>query len=231
MNQLPLPLGHRPALGREDFLVAPGNAEAVAWLDRWPDWPAPALVLHGPEGCGKSHLAHVFAAQTGAPVVAGRAGLVLDPPTLLGDHGAVVIDDADAGLDEESLFHLYNAIKEADRRLLLTARRAPAAWGLRLPDLASRLQAAPAAAIGPPDDAVMAAVLIKLFADRQLRVGTEVVSYLLRHMERSFSAARALVAAADEASLAEKRAITVPLVRRLLEAGTPIATACADGSS
>lgn len=220
MSQLPLPLGHRAALGREDFLVAPGNQEAVAWLDRWPDWPAPAVVLHGPPGCGKSHLAQVFAATSGARVIKGSPDLVLDPPAVLHGVRAVVIDDADraleAGMAEGSLFHLYNAAKEAGRHLLLTARRPVAAWGIRLPDLASRLNAAPAAAISPPDDAVMAAVLIKMFSDRQLRIGTEVIAYLLRHMERSFAAARAVVEAADRLSLAERRNITVPLLRRLL---------------
>lgn len=220
MSQLPLPLGHRAALGREDFLVAPGNQEAVAWLDRWPDWPAPAVVLHGPPGCGKSHLAQVFAATSGARVIKGSPDLILDPPAVLDGVRAVVIDDADraleAGMAEGSLFHLYNAAKEAGRHLLLTARRPVAAWGIRLPDLASRLNAAPAAAISPPDDAVMAAVLIKMFSDRQLRIGTEVIAYLLRHMERSFAAARAVVEAADRLSLAERRNITVPLLRRLL---------------
>lgn len=217
MNQLPLPLGHRPALGREDFLIAQANAEAVAWLDRWPDWPAPALVLHGPPGCGKTHLGQVFAAGAGARVVAGTPGLVLDPPSLL-TAPAVVVDDADAGLDEASLFHLYNGAKEAGTRLLLTAQAAPGRW-VTLPDLRSRLSSCPAVAIGPPDDAVMAAVLVKLFADRQLKVGTEVITYLLRHMDRSFEAAQALVAEADRLSLAEQRAITVPLVKKALEGG------------
>ncbi|KJS39278.1 MAG: DNA replication protein, partial [Rhodospirillaceae bacterium BRH_c57] len=107
---MPLPLGHRSALGREDFLVAPGNEEAVAWLDRWPDWPSPALLLHGPPGCGKSHLAQVFAATSGARVITGTPDLVLHPPTLLNGVRAVVIDDVDraleAGVAEGSLFHL-----------------------------------------------------------------------------------------------------------------------------
>lgn len=221
MSQLPLPLGHRPALGREDFLIAASNAEAVAWLDRWPDWPAPALVLHGPPGCGKSHLAQVFAAQAGAVVVTGAPGLRLDPPALLSAAPAVVVDDADASLDETSLFHLYNAAKDGGLRLLLTAKSPPGRWAT-LPDLRSRLSSCPAVSIGPPDDAVMAAVLVKLFADRQLKVGPEVVTYLLRHMDRSFAAAQALVAEADRLSLAEKRAITVPLVKRALErTGSP----------
>lgn len=215
MSQLPLPLGHRPALGREDFLIAEGNAEAVAWLDRWPDWPAPALVIHGPSGCGKSHLTQVFAARAGALVVSATPGMVLDPPALLAEAPALVVDNADAGLDEASLFHLYNAAKDIGLRLLLTARSAPGRWA-KLPDLRSRLSSCPAVAIGPPDDAVMAAVLVKLFADRQLKVGVEIITYLLRHMDRSFAAAQRVVAEADRLSLAEKRPITIPLVKRAL---------------
>lgn len=219
-QQIPLPLAHRPALEQEDFLVAPSNAEAVAWLDRWPDWPAPALILLGPSGSGKSHLAQVFAARSGAPVVTGELGLRFDPPALLTDANALVIDDADAGVDEVDLFHLYNLAKETGCSLLITCVSPPALW-VRLPDLRSRLAAAPAVSIGAPDDAVMAAVLIKLFNDRQLKIGVEVVSYLLRHMERSHAAARLVVDAADHLSLVRQRPVTVPLVREILESARP----------
>ena len=217
-EQYPLPLDHRPALGRADFLVGPSNAEAVAWLDRWPDWPAVGLVLYGPKGCGKTHLAQVFATRSQAPGVQGEPGLVLDPPALLAHPSpAVVVDDADRGLDQTGLFHLINSLKEAGRTLLLTASAPPNLWpGLTLPDLRSRLLALPAVRIGPPDDAVMGAVLIKLFADRQLRVGTEVITYLLRHMERSHAAALEVVAAADHVSLASHRPITIPLIKEIL---------------
>lgn len=217
MQQLPLPLEHRPALGREDFLVSSHNAEAVAWIDRWPDWPTVAVILYGPGGCGKSHLAHVFSACADAPVVQGKANLVLDPPALLAGHRALVIDDADAGLDQVSFFHLFNSAREAGCSLLLTASAPPSVWGLTLPDLRSRLNTAPTACISDPDDTAMAAVLIKMFSDRQLRIGTDVLDYLVRHMERSFEAARTLVQNADRISLAEQRPITLPLVRRLLQ--------------
>lgn len=219
-QQLPLPLEHRPALEQEDFLVAPSNAEAVAWLDRWPDWPAPALILMGESGSGKSHLAQVFAARSGAPVIAGELGLRLDPPALLAANDAVVIDDVDAGVHETDLFHLYNLAKETGATLLLTCTTPPSLW-VTLPDLRSRLSAAPAVSIGPPDDTVMAAVLIKLFSDRQLKIGVEVVSYLLRHMERSHAAARLVVDAADHLSLVRQRPVTVPLVREILESVRP----------
>ena len=209
-GQLALDLGHRPALGRDDFLVAPSNADAVAWIDRWPDWSGPALVVFGPAGCGKTHLAQVWRARSGAEFVTPGA----EPP---GD-GNYVVEDADDA-EDIGLFHLFNHVAARGGNLLVTAREAPARWTGRLPDLTSRLKAAPNVAIAAPDDALISAVLIKLFADRQLRVGTEVVGYLATHMERSFDAARGIVAAADTAALERHGAITVPLVRDLLESG------------
>lgn len=218
-RQLPLDFEHRPALAGDDFLVAPCNAEAVAWLDRWPAWPGPMLVLHGPAGSGKTHLARVFQALSGA-LALDRAALAASAPTdLAAGAPACLIDDAETimadGL-EEALFHLHNTLAADRRHLLLTARRPPARWEVELPDLRSRLNAAAAVAIGPPDDALIAAVLVKLFADRQLRVGSEVVAFAITRMERSFEAAGRLVAALDAASLAARRPITVPLVREVL---------------
>ena len=197
--QLAFDLGHRPALGRDDFLVAPCNRDAVAWIDRWPDWPGPALVILGPPGCGKSHLAQVWRRRADAA-------------------GESVVDDADRPGDDVALFHLFNRRAEDGAHLVLTARTPPARWRGRLPDLVSRLAAAPTVTIGAPDDALIGHVLVKLFADRQLEIGAEVVSYLVRHMERSFDAARRLAAAADAAGLAAKRRVTVPLVREVLAA-------------
>lgn len=216
--QLPLELGHRPALGRADFLLAPCNAEAVAWLDRWPDWPAPALALYGPAGSGKSHLGHVFAAQSG--------GHVLDPatlateriPALLGDTRTAIVDDAERASDEP-LLHLYNLLAERRGHLLVIAREPPARWAIALADLRSRLIAAPAVALRDPDDALIGALLVKLFADRQLAVGADVVQYLVPRLERSFAAAAAAVATLDRAALAEHRPVTVSLARRVLDLG------------
>ena len=198
-GQLALDFGHRPALGREDFLVAPCNEDAVAWIDRWPDWPGPVLVIHGPAGCGKSHLARVWRRRAGAPE-------------------ASVVEDADRAGDDVALFNLFNRHAEDGAHLLVTAATPPARWTSRLPDLISRLAAAPTVAIGPPDDTLIAQVLVKLFADRQLEVGAGVVSYLVTHMECSFAAARRVVGAADDAALAAGRPVTVPLVRDVLEA-------------
>ena len=217
--QLALAFDHRPSLSGDDFLVAPNNAEAVGWIDRWPDWPGPALVVFGPPGCGRTHLAHVFQTRSGARSI-GSADLgAADARTVLGDARAIVLDDADAMAGpalERGLLHLYTAIEQEGRSMLLTARSAPSRWPIALADLSSRLKAAPVVEIGPPDDALIAAVLVKLFADRQLRVTDDVIQYALARMDRTVDAARRLVAAADSTALAERRNITVPLVRRIL---------------
>jgi DnaA regulatory inactivator Hda len=220
-RQLPLDLPHRPAMGAQDLLVAAPNAEAVAWLDRWPDWGAPALVLWGPPGCGKSHLVQMWRARSGAARVPAADLATADIGALATPGAAVAIDDAArlAGdpAAERALLHLFNALAEAGGTLLLTARAAPARWGLGLPDLDSRLRAAPAVAIGDPDDALLSAVLVKQMSDRQLEVGAEVVAYLVPRMERSFAAARRLVARIDRLSLAERRPVTRVLAGRALD--------------
>ncbi|WP_419815115.1 HdaA/DnaA family protein [Glacieibacterium sp.] len=194
LSQLPLPLSYRIAMGESEFFVSEANADAVAWLDRWPDWPQPQVLLVGPEGSGKSHLARLFAARVGARIV--------DPA----EHA-----------DAEALFHAWNAAT-IDAPLLMIARRAPREWPHRLPDLASRLAATPLLAIADPDDALLGAVLAKQFADRGLRVPPEVAAYVLTRIERSFAAVSLTVAALDAAALAEGRAVTVPLARDVLEA-------------
>lgn len=216
VEQLALEFEHLPALSCEDFLVTSGNAEAVAWIDRWPDWPSPALAIFGPAGCGKSHLVEVFKALAGATAVTATD---LEAK-LLPLAGTLVFEDADRTLTsdrEAPLLHLYNALAEAGGRLLVTGRTAPSHWPIRLADLASRLNVAPAVEIGAPDDELIAVVLVKLFADRQLRIEPDVVTYAVPRMERSFDAARRLVAVADSLALAEGRRITVPLVKQVLE--------------
>lgn len=215
-KQIPLDLGFRPALGRDDFFVAPGNADAVAWIDRWPAWPRPVLALFGPAGCGKSHLAQVFATRAQARVLSARDLKTPDVGDLVNSAKAIVIEDGDMGVDETALFHLHNAVTEAKGWLLLTGREAPARWAVTLPDLRSRLAAVTAARIEAPDDDMMQAVLVKLFADRQIAVSPDVVSYLVRHMDRTFATARTLVDLADRESLAGQRSVTVPLVKDLL---------------
>jgi len=212
--QLPLDLGHRPALGGEDFLVAPANADAIAWMDRWPDWRGPGLVLYGPAGCGKTHLAHVWQARTQAPLVRA-ADLGEEPRAILGGRRVCVVEEASA-CAETALLHLYNVLAERKGHLLLTDREPPARWPGQLADLRSRLLTLPAVRMGVPDDQLFAAVLVKLFGDRQIDVSEEVVAYLLNRIERSFAVARKLVGELDTAALARHRRITVPFVREIL---------------
>ncbi len=213
-GQLPLAFSHVAASGIEDFMPAASNREALAWMQRWPDWPAPALVLHGPEGAGKSHLAAIWRDRSGAvPLDRPALGSTLD----LDASRSYLLDPAEPVVDEVALLQLYNRLREEGGYLLLVARRPVAQWGLDLPDLASRLTAAPSAAIGPPDDGLLAALFLKLFDDRQLTVPETVIAYLLTHMERSFAAARRLVDELDHLSLERQRPITVPLARLALE--------------
>lgn len=219
-RQLPLDLGHRPALGHDDFLVAPSNSEAVGWLDRWPQWPGHALAVYGPAGCGKTHLAHVWQAQSSAHRIAASELWVEDVAELAADSGAVVIEDADAGVQETALLHLFNLLKETGGSLLLTGRLPPSRWPVGLPDLKSRLTAMPLTEVLPPDDLLLQALLVKLFHDRQLGVEHDVIGYLVARMERSFEAARRLVERIDREALAAGRRVTVPFIRNLLRDGT-----------
>ncbi|HVJ34149.1 MAG TPA: DnaA/Hda family protein [Terriglobia bacterium] len=218
MAQLALDLQFRPALGRSDFVVSDSNRDAVAWLDRWPDWPGQVLAIHGPTGCGKTHLAHVWQTRSQASFVteidAGTlqpgAAVILDEPSLWSS-------DADAARARQTaLFHFLNRLRELRGSLLLLHREAPARWPVSLPDLASRLAAIPAIAVAPPDDTLLAAVLTKHFADRQLAVGDEVIDFLVRHIERDFAVAAATVAAIDQAALSSRRRITLQLVRQVV---------------
>lgn len=218
-GQLPLVFAHCSALGAEDFMPAASNRDALAWLGRWPDWPAPALVLHGPEGAGKTHLASIWRERTSAAVL-DREGL---GATLeLDATRCYLVDPAEPVADEVALLQLYNRLREQGGHLLLTAQRPVPQWGLTLPDLASRLTAAPAVAIGLPDDGLLAALLLKLFDDRQLNVPEPVIRYLLIHMERSFAAAHRLVEELDRLSLERQRPITIPLARLALTAGQTV---------
>ncbi|PPR18325.1 MAG: hypothetical protein CFH40_02473 [Alphaproteobacteria bacterium MarineAlpha10_Bin3] len=214
-EQLALELAYRPALGADDFLVAPCNRDAVGWLDRWPGWRV--LTIHGPAGCGKTHMAHVWRARSGARIVgqAEIAGLPGRSPDLGG--ACWIVDDALTGLDERGFLHFFNMVAEGGGHILITARTAPARWPIALADLRSRLVAAPAVAVGRPDDGLIGAMLVKLFADRQLSVGAEVLTYILGRMERSFAAAHALVAALDRHALAARRRVTIPLARDVME--------------
>jgi DnaA regulatory inactivator Hda len=216
LRQLTLDLKPRDTFLPEDFLVSPCNRDAAGWVERWPDWPDRCLWLCGPPGAGKSHLAAIWAAKAGAasvPAASLTADAAGTQPT------ALALEDIDTAVDEIALFHLVNRVREKAGHLLLTAAVAPAALAWRLPDLRSRLKAMPVAAIDPPDDMLLAALLVKQFDDRQIAVDDAVIGYLMTRIERSFAAARAMVAALDRAALSERRAITVPLARAVLEEG------------
>lgn len=223
-RQLVLDFKHSMALTREDFLVTDINREAVDWLDRWPRWPAPALVLHGPTGCGKTHLTQLFLSQTQGRSLSVSDILSSDPSDLLERFPSYVIDNVEYVFGnrgaEQALLHIYNLVAESGRRMLLTAAYPPARFEIQLPDLRSRLRAAPVVGIGAPDDNLIRAVVVKLFVDRQLMVDDSVINYLFARMERSFDAARRLVERIDEESLRNKQKISIPLVRRVLQQDT-----------
>ena len=215
-RQLAFDLPVRTALGRDDFFVSAANEAAVAAVDRWPDWSAPMLFLVGPAGSGKTHLAQVWHAMAGASCLAAHALRTEAVPEALAA-GAMVMEDAPGpALDERALFHLMNLARERRSSVLVTSRLLPAHWPVALPDLRSRLRASPVVELGPPDDALLRAVLVKHFADRQIAVGEAVVSYLLSRMERSLDAARRLVAEIDARALADKADVTRGLVARVL---------------
>jgi chromosomal replication initiation ATPase DnaA len=217
--QLTFDLPRRIALSRTDFLISDSNAAAIAWIDRWPDWPSRALALHGPAGCGKTHLVHLWCAQTAGVIVAGETlGEEVVARLVSERRHRIAIDDADRAC-EHALLHLYNFCMETRGGFLVAARQPPASWSVMLPDLDSRLRAVLAIGIGSPDDALLGAILVKHFADRQLRVAPEVIAYLLTHMERSFAAAAEMASRLDRVSLRDRRAITVPLARRLVSEG------------
>lgn len=219
-EQLAFPLPRLEARGRDAFFVAPANALAVRQIEGWRDWPARKLVLTGPEGSGKSHLARVWATLAGAEVVEARALTPASIPALA--ERPVAVEDADrvAGQPaaETALLHLHNMVLANGRSLLVTARRAPGQWRLGLPDLRSRIEATATATLEAPDDALLAAVLVKLFADRQISPPPRLIDYCVRRMERSFAAARRLVAAIDARALATGRPLGTALAAEVLGA-------------
>jgi chromosomal replication initiation ATPase DnaA len=215
-RQLVFDLAHRQALGAEDFLVSSSNDAAVEMVDRWPDWPHPAAIVAGPQGSGKSHLANVWRLRSGAGLVTA-AELDDAHVAALEPGAAIVVEDLDRGLaDERALFHLLNRARESKLSVLLTSRTPPGEQEFRVPDLRSRLRALPIVQVQPPDEALLKAVLVKLFSDRQLNVEPPVIDYLSLRMERSMAAANRIVAAIDRLALATHRKVTRPLAAEAL---------------
>lgn len=219
MTQIPFEFAHAASFSAADFVVSESNAAAFAWVERWPDWPAPALCLYGPAGSGKSHLAALWRERSRA------AAIRVEPledftavPTLTEGGRAFLLDELEVGPSiERGLLHLYNVMADRSGHLLLVARRPPARWPVGLADLRSRLTAIPAVALRAPDDLLLKAVMAKLFADRQLAVTPEVLDYLAARIERSFAAVAATVAALDRESLALGRGVTMHRARELVE--------------
>jgi chromosomal replication initiation ATPase DnaA len=217
-KQLAFDLPLDPRFGREDFLVSPSNEQAYGVIERWPDWPDTILVLRGPRGSGKSHLASIWATTARAWTIDGFEVTESRVPHLI-SNGALVIEDADRSeRDEAALFHLLNLARERKAFVLLTCEAPPDRWGLRTPDLLSRLRLAPRIDLDPPDDALLKAVLVKLFVDRQLVVDTTVVDYIAIRIERSLGRAAELVAALDREALSRGRRISRPIAAAVLEA-------------
>jgi len=213
-RQLAFDLPHAESFRRDDFLASPANAAALALVERWPDWPGRLAAIVGPRGAGKSHLAAIWAERAGARIVAASALTRAEVPAALAT-GALAVEDVAPGIDEAALFHLLNLAREDGAWLLFTATQRLDGPGFALADLVSRLRAVPAATLAPPDDALLSAVLIKLFADRQLAVDEDVIAYLLPRMERSFAAARRTVAKLDAAALSRGRAVNRTLAAEI----------------
>lgn len=216
-HQLVLDLTLRPALEAEDFIVSKSNASAVAMIDLWPAWQAHALIVAGPEGAGKSHLAHVWQLRSAAEVVSA-SDMGDQFAARLQEKKTLIVEDVDRGLaDERSLFHALNLAREHGGHILLTARTLPGSWSVVLPDLRSRLRAAPLVTIEPPDDDLLAAVLVKLLSDRQLPATPHAVTHLARHMDRSMASALRLVEEIDRCLWQEPRKeITRAFASRML---------------
>lgn len=219
-RQLALALPHAESLSRDDFLEGPSNAQALALIESWPDWPNRVMMLAGPEGCGKSHLAAIWAAQSGARVVAAQALTAADVPGSLAT-GALVVEHLEpGGFDERALFHLLNLTREQDAFVLITGRTLPSAFEVSLRDASSRLRALPVVTVAPPDDQLLRALIVKFCADRQMNVDEGIVSFIATRIERSFVAARQAVELLDTEALRLRRPVTRALAAEVFRSPT-----------
>jgi chromosomal replication initiation ATPase DnaA len=215
-EQLVLDLPHRAALAAHDFLISPSNQAAADMIDLWPNWPLASVAVVAPAHAGKTHLASVWRLKSGAARLEAHALAEADVPGAAAQ-GAVLVEDLHAGIaDERALFHLLNLVREHKLTMLLTSRTPPGELQVALPDLRSRLRALPVVAIARPDEALLKAVLVKHFTDRQLAVEPEVVAYIALRMERSMEAAAATVAEIDRAAMAAHRKVTRALAAEVL---------------
>jgi chromosomal replication initiation ATPase DnaA len=214
-RQLVLDLDHSVSFAREDFLSGPSNVAALTLIERWPDWPGRIVALTGPEGSGKSHLAAIWADESGARALSAKFLSTADVPGTLAT-GALVVEDLEAeDLDEHALFHLINLAHEEDAYVLLTSRSAVASLQVTIRDLASRLRALPAVMVAPPDDVLLRSLLVKLAADRQLAFDESVINYLVNRIDRSFAAARNAIQTLDDEAMRQHRPVTRALAVEL----------------
>jgi len=215
-RQLAFELPHTESLTRDNFLAGPANAAALGLIDAWPEWPNRIMMLVGPEGCGKSHLAAIWADEAGARSTTAHALTATTLPAALAT-GALVVEDLKPGdFDERAVFHLLNLVREEGAYALITARMLPSAMEVELRDLRSRLRALPSISLLPPDDQLFRALIVKYSADRQLAIDESVVGYVATRIERSYAAARRAVQLLDREALRQGRPVTRALAVELL---------------
>ena len=215
-RQLAFVLPHAESLTRDNFLEGPANEAGLALIDRWPEWPNRIMLLVGPEGSGKSHLAAIWAEQAGARSISAHALTATAVPGALATGALVVEDLKSPDVDERALFHLMNLAREEEAFVLITARIPASALQFELRDLRSRLRAVPTVSLLPPDDQLFRALIVKFCADRQLAVDETVVSYLAIRIERSYAAVRQAVELLDTEALRLGRPVTRALAAELL---------------
>jgi chromosomal replication initiation ATPase DnaA len=214
VEQLPLAFSHDAATGRDDLLISERLAAAVSIVDAWPHWPSPVVILAGPVGSGKSHLATIWKDHSGAVDIHPRAGANASVDAA---NGPVLFEDVDRlGFDDNELFHVINSVRENGHSLLMTSRLWPMSWPVELPDLRSRLKAATVVEIGEPDEELLSQVIVKLFADRQLYIDDKLVLYIVHRMERSLNAAQTIVDRLDRLALSRGTKITRTLAAEVL---------------
>jgi chromosomal replication initiation ATPase DnaA len=215
-RQLAFALPHAESLTRDNFLAGPANEAGLALIESWPDWPNRIMLLVGPEGSGKSHLAAIWAEQAGARSISAHALTQAAVPGALATGALVVEDLKPSDFDERAMFHLMNLAREDGASILVTARIAPSAFEVELPDLRSRLRAVPTVSLLPPDDLLFRGLIVKFCADRQMNIDESVVSYLASRIERSYAAARQAVDLLDTEALRLGRPVTRALAAELL---------------